>query len=419
MERQFGTYDYNRRKAVQERQQLRQYGVLPVLSFSSPVLSIEGGNSVDLSSLLSGGGTDSQSLTFVNPILSISNGNSVDLSGLVAVSPTLSFVSPNLTISGGNTISLASLVGSVSIVAQGAVVFGSATGTITGNVAAMYWDDTTKRLGILETSPTHELHVGGAVRIDSVALDNSQAKVLVLDSATNEVKYRDDSTLGGALPTSYGHATLISKVVIPKPSGDLIDGWVIGINSDFGIDNIDDFVKYTASLTKSFNIIITGTVSFTQTSVNTTTFEIFMNEVVSTTTLARIKVSNRNSTVGSSNIHDLPFSITAVAQLDQNDKIGLYVSDASTTVTTLTFSNLSISVVETSSSITIYGGSTYTHTQIVPNSTWNINHGLGSFPSVSVVDSSGNKVMGDVQYVDSNNLSITFTAGFAGKAYLN
>jgi len=62
---------------------------------------------------------------------------------------------------------------------------------------------------------------------------------------------------------------------------------------------------------------------------------------------------------------------------------------------------------------------TYTHNQITPASEWVINHNLGRYPSVAVVDSGGNLVIGNVAYVDENQININFTATFSGKAYLN
>ena len=44
---------------------------------------------------------------------------------------------------------------------------------------------------------------------------------------------------------------------------------------------------------------------------------------------------------------------------------------------------------------------------------------LGKFPSVSVVDSANDEVIGEVTYIDTNSLTIKFTAAFSGKAYLN
>ena len=65
------------------------------------------------------------------------------------------------------------------------------------------------------------------------------------------------------------------------------------------------------------------------------------------------------------------------------------------------------------------GAPTFIFTQGVPATTWNIQHNLGKFPSITVVDTAGTVVMGQYDYVDNNNITLTFAAGFAGKAYLN
>lgn len=62
---------------------------------------------------------------------------------------------------------------------------------------------------------------------------------------------------------------------------------------------------------------------------------------------------------------------------------------------------------------------TFVYTQGSPSNTWNITHTLNKFPSVSVVDSANNEVEGDVHFVDQNNIIITFSSSFSGKAYLN
>ena len=62
---------------------------------------------------------------------------------------------------------------------------------------------------------------------------------------------------------------------------------------------------------------------------------------------------------------------------------------------------------------------TYTHNQNVSSSTWTITHNLNCFPSVMVVDSAGSVVYGNIEYLDSNSLRLTFVAAFGGKAYLN
>lgn len=61
----------------------------------------------------------------------------------------------------------------------------------------------------------------------------------------------------------------------------------------------------------------------------------------------------------------------------------------------------------------------YTFNQGSPAATWTITHGLNKFPSVSVVDSAGDQVEGDIEYINSNQVVAKFSAPFAGKAYLN
>ena len=65
------------------------------------------------------------------------------------------------------------------------------------------------------------------------------------------------------------------------------------------------------------------------------------------------------------------------------------------------------------------GDKSFIFTEANPTAVWTIQHNLGKFPSVSVVDTSNTMVEGLTDYIDDNNLTITFTAGFAGKAYLN
>lgn len=65
------------------------------------------------------------------------------------------------------------------------------------------------------------------------------------------------------------------------------------------------------------------------------------------------------------------------------------------------------------------GDKNYIHNQGVPSTEWNIQHNLGKKPSVVVFDSAGRDVVGSIKYVDDNNLIITFSAAFSGKATLN
>lgn len=74
---------------------------------------------------------------------------------------------------------------------------------------------------------------------------------------------------------------------------------------------------------------------------------------------------------------------------------------------------------KTNQDLSIVNDKNYTHTQAVASTVWEVNHGLDKCPSVTVVDSAGNVVIGDVVYIDKNNVRITFVSAFSGKAYFN
>lgn len=63
-------------------------------------------------------------------------------------------------------------------------------------------------------------------------------------------------------------------------------------------------------------------------------------------------------------------------------------------------------------------GNTITFRQDTPASVWTIVHSLGTFPSVTVLDSTGAQVMGDLSYLDGNTVQLIFSAPFSGVAYL-
>ena len=63
--------------------------------------------------------------------------------------------------------------------------------------------------------------------------------------------------------------------------------------------------------------------------------------------------------------------------------------------------------------------STFTWEQTVPLSVWTIPHNLNRYPAITVVDTQGNVVLADMQYVDANIVQVFTDAPFAGKAYLN
>lgn len=57
-------------------------------------------------------------------------------------------------------------------------------------------------------------------------------------------------------------------------------------------------------------------------------------------------------------------------------------------------------------------------TQGSASTQWAITHALGGRPSVTVVDTSGTVVLGEVSYISDTQVQVDFTAAFAGYAYL-
>jgi hypothetical protein len=62
---------------------------------------------------------------------------------------------------------------------------------------------------------------------------------------------------------------------------------------------------------------------------------------------------------------------------------------------------------------------TFVFTQTVPATVWSITHNLIKYPSVTAVNINNVVYYGNVTYVDTDSLTIEFSAGFSGKAYLN
>jgi hypothetical protein len=61
----------------------------------------------------------------------------------------------------------------------------------------------------------------------------------------------------------------------------------------------------------------------------------------------------------------------------------------------------------------------YEHPQATPATVWSITHNLNGHPSVTVVDTGGDTVLGDVKYTSLNTLTVTFLVPVAGYAYLD
>lgn len=60
----------------------------------------------------------------------------------------------------------------------------------------------------------------------------------------------------------------------------------------------------------------------------------------------------------------------------------------------------------------------YVHDQSSPSDEWTINHTLGGYPSIMVVDSAKTVVIGQVTYNSTSQVVVNFSSAFSGYAYL-
>jgi hypothetical protein len=95
--------------------------------------------------------------------------------------------------------------------------------------------------------------------------------------------------------------------------------------------------------------------------------------------------------------------------------------DYDNTISGLSASNIKVAIDELASGVPIQ--SNYLHNQNILSHTWNINHNLNRYTSVTIIDNIGNIIEGDILFIDLNNITIIFKkAGvnfqIIGKAYL-
>lgn len=97
-----------------------------------------------------------------------------------------------------------------------------------------------------------------------------------------------------------------------------------------------------------------------------------------------------------------------------NDTIDIIESDMGA-IDVLENDNDTINLCET----TAGGDKNFLYTQTIASDTWSIQHNLNKYPSVSVIDSAGDEVIGEVEYNTINKVTISFKGAFKGTATLN
>jgi len=67
----------------------------------------------------------------------------------------------------------------------------------------------------------------------------------------------------------------------------------------------------------------------------------------------------------------------------------------------------------------ISGDKTFAFKQNVASDTWTVVHNLGKYPNITVVDSAGSVVVGEIILQTTEQAVISFNGAFSGKAYCN
>jgi len=174
----------------------------------------------------------------------------------------------------------------------------------------------------------------------------------------------------------------------------------------------------------------------------TITLESGGNSVVALSGLTAIKISkfaNQSSNSSVNLINTFLNTNIIIADTEDQDQFGVYsvtaiAQDSSET----NFYDLSLTLVGSLSngnlnnlqsySISVFtaGDKNLLHTQSSASNSWTVNHNMGKYPSVSIVEcdpsaneTDGDLVIGEVTYNSVNQLTIKFAAAISGVAYIN
>tara|TARA_R110001592_G_scaffold92874_4_gene270218 strand:+ start:2121 stop:2882 length:762 start_codon:yes stop_codon:yes gene_type:complete len=136
------------------------------------------------------------------------------------------------------------------------------------------------------------------------------------------------------------------------------------------------------------------------TTANTSTHRLFTSLTDNTTSLSLVNEAN-------SQAFDVDSGFTIASTVVQNAVDEYLVSEATTG--NLVFKSAADGI----------GDKHYVHTQSEASATWTVIHNLSKHPSITVVDSAGTQVIGQVDYVSNSRCTLTFVGAFSGIAYAN
>ena len=172
-----------------------------------------------------------------------------------------------------------------------------------------------------------------------------------------------------------------------------------GLGSLNLLDGFDQKIQVNLNTNDTVATIIDNIVT-TLTANSTGTHRIFTSLTDNTTTLT---ILNEANTFPKNYDTNFTFA-TTTAQAGQDEYL---VSEANTG--NLVFKSAADGI----------GDKHYVHTQSSASATWNVIHNLSKHPSITVVDSAGTQVVGQVDYISTSRCTLTFIGAFSGVAYAN
>jgi hypothetical protein len=128
------------------------------------------------------------------------------------------------------------------------------------------------------------------------------------------------------------------------------------------------------------------------------------------------------SSVNGSGVVTITGLTTASPALENGTGFGIVIQDVEITNEVLhTDTNGAIKFTPFSTILADTGVSdkNFVHTQSSSSATWTVTHNLNKKASVTIVDSMGTTVVGQVDYVNDNVVTISFKSAFSGKAFIN
>jgi len=210
-----------------------------------------------------------------------------------------------------------------------------------------------------------------------------------------------------------------------------------GATRNFVINDLQSFIAETNTSGSSSSF--TYKYNSTTTSSGEATFTISSGSTFANITSIKVSKYNYNETVKPINsaLALLSGKDIIVYDIDDRNNFGVYKVNSLQVDSDSNFYNLALTAKTSNGSIVnnkIYGVDifpesggdlTFPHHQNTASASWDINHNLGKFPSVSIKFSSSDSVYTNVGafagivYTDENNLTINLAAAESGYAYLN